>query len=236
MMLLEIKNVTKKFGGTIALDNLSIQVQEGDILGVIGPNGAGKTTLFNVICGIYRPDIGEVLFRTKAITKLAPHEITAEGIGRTFQTSRIFQRISVLENMLVPMIDMPSKADDANAKASRLLEFVGLEDFCNKLGGELSIGQQKLLEFARVLMRDPELILLDEPFAGVNPAITIKMSELIQRLHGEKKTFLVVSHDIPHLMELSKRVAVLASGRLIAEGPPQEVSKEASVVEAYLGV
>jgi len=234
-MLLRVKNVTKSFKGLIALNDVSFEVEENALLGIIGPNGAGKTTLFNVMTGIYDPDSGEVLFKGDRISGLRPHQIARKGIGRTFQISRIFLDMTLLENMITPTLYRRNwNKEEIEKRAIELLNSVGLK-YINNLGRELSVGQQKLLEFVRVLMQDPEVILMDEPFVGVNPAIKMKLSEQILKLHKEGKTFIIISHDIPSITEICERVIVMSSGRIVAEGSPEEIVEDPRVIEAYLG-
>ena len=235
--MLEIKELSKKFGELVALDKVSFDVSSSSILGIIGPNGAGKTTLFNVICGFYRPEKGAVLLHGESITGLKPHIIARKGVGRTFQTPRIFRDLTVLQNMLAPMIDRDMHNEAPLGRVKDLLRIVKLTDLTGEMAGNLSIGQQKLLEFARVLMPDPELILLDEPFSGVNPAIKIRIMELIKQINKEKrKTFVIISHDVPAVAETCQRVIVLNRGQIISSGSCQEIREDPKVIDAYLGV
>jgi branched-chain amino acid transport system ATP-binding protein len=234
-MLLRVSNLTKRFGGITAVDHLSFDIGDNEILGIIGPNGSGKTTTLNCINGIYRVDEGEILFQGNSLQGAPPHEIARMGIGRTFQVPKIFKKISVLENMLSPVLNSNESDNILKNRASALLEMVGLSDLKDHLGEELSGGQQKILELARILMFDPILILLDEPFAGVHPLLRMKFHEMIISLHQKKKSFILVSHDLPSLYLLSSRIIVLNNGMKIAEGSPKEIQRNEAVIEAYLG-
>lgn len=234
-MLLHVFNLTKYFGGVTAVDHLSFEVGEKEILGMIGPNGSGKTTTLNCINGIYRIDEGEILFNGISIRGVHPHEIARMGIGRTFQVPKIFRKISVLENLLAPVLGSKESDVDLKKRALGFLEEVGLIDLRENLGEELSGGQQKILELARILMFDPILILLDEPFAGVHPLLRMKFHEMITSLHKKGKSFILVSHDLPSLYLLSSRIIVLNNGKKIAEGSAKEIQKDEAVIEAYLG-
>jgi branched-chain amino acid transport system ATP-binding protein len=236
LSLLKVDNVVKRFGGLIAVDNVSFAVNKGTIIGIIGPNGAGKTTLFNVITGVLKPDGGKIFFKGRDITGLPPHKLINMGIGRTFQIPRIFREMSVLENMLVPMIGRKMKREYAVEKAVTLLKMVNLHHLLDSPAIELSVGQQKLLEIMMTLMLDAEVLLLDEPFSGVNPLIRDKMVEFLKNFKEKGGTVVLISHDIPSTMKLCEKVLVMNQGKLIAEGTPMEVSKNPDVIEAYLGV
>ena len=234
--LLEIAGLTKRFGGNLVLDGVDLSIARGRIHGVIGPNGAGKTTLFNIINGIYTATSGRVLFRQREITNRGVVEIARLGIGRTFQVARVFNEMSLLENMLVPVVPKGMPRREAEARAMELLALAGLDGLAAQPAAEISGGQKKLLEFMRTLMLDPELVLLDEPFGGVNPALVERLSDLVleaNREHG--KTFLLISHEMPSVMKLCETVTVLSAGRPIAEGPPEQVRRDPAVIEAYLG-
>ncbi|HXF56547.1 MAG TPA: ABC transporter ATP-binding protein [Actinomycetota bacterium] len=240
---LRTEAVTRRFGGITALAGCSIQVREGSITGLIGPNGSGKTTLFNVITGFYRPHAGEVYLDGRRITGLRPHQVCHLGLGRTFQITRLFWNLSVLENMIVPLRKVgvrsllgPGRLKAEEERALELLERVGLLHLKDEPAVKLSFGQQKLLEFAAVLMSEPHLVLLDEPAGGINPTMVQFLAELIRELNGQGVTFLVVEHNMGLVMELCDWVLVLDQGRLLAEGPPDEVRANPAVLEAYLGV
>ena len=243
MALLDVRDVSKRFGGIAAVDGCSFQVESGSIHGLIGPNGAGKTTLFNIISGFIRPDRGQVLLNGEPITGLRPHQIARRGLRRTFQISRVLGELTVLENLLLH--DYPagfvqalgsSAADPALRRALELLDMVELTHLRHAPAGSLSYGQQKLLEVACLLMRTPRLVLMDEPMAGLNPRMVDRMVALIQRLRQTLGlTFLVVEHAIHVVMQMCDRVVVMAAGRVLTVGPPAVVREDPRVLEAYLG-
>ena len=242
MSLLRIDNLSKRFGGVVAVDECSITVEAGSIMGLIGPNGSGKTTVFNMVTGFIPSDKGTVSFKSKSIDRLGPDRIYELGIGRTFQLARIFPRLTALENMLVPvrrkgLRALFSRADwtGERARAIEMLEFLDIAHVADKLGGTLSYGQRKLLELGAVLMAEPELVLLDEPAGGVNPALLEKIGEHIRRLNERGITFLVVEHNMSWVMNLCTEVVVLHRGRAIASGKPDAVRQEPAVLDAYLG-
>ncbi len=237
--MLEVLEVSKHFGGLMALQNLSLAMDSSaGIWGLIGPNGSGKTTLLNVICGLYRPDRGIIRFQGTRIDQLAPYQIAQRGIGRTFQVAKVFRRLTVFENMLVPGFTTRTEEEkpDLRERALTLLDFMQLLDLKDEPAGNLSGGQQKLLDFARVLMLKPKLLLLDEPFAGVHPLLKERMINRIITLHQQGIRLLVVSHDLPSLLGFCAHLVVMSSGEKIAEGDPESVRKAERVVEAYLGV
>ena len=230
--LLEIRDLTKHFGGVVAVNRCSLVLAPGKIYGLIGPNGSGKTTLFNCITGLERRDAGEVFFRGERIDGLKPHQVAHRGIGRTFQIIRVFPELTALENLLVVTRE---PFEVAYRRAQELLRFVTLDLLENEYAGNLSYGQQKLLEFIRVLMRDPELILLDEPAAGVNRTLLNELLAAITRLRDQGKTILIVEHDMKVVMGLCEKLFVLDYGEKIAEGPPGVIQADPRVVEAYFG-
>jgi neutral amino acid transport system ATP-binding protein len=246
--LLRTDGLMKAYGGVQALNGASISVDEGTVAGLIGPNGSGKTTLFNVITGYQRPDAGEVWFGDKTITNLAPDKVFAAGIGRTFQLTRIFARLTVLENMLVAaqVTEKPKNllarfGRDAwthhRRRALELLEFVGIERHAGVLAGSLSYGQRKLLELAYILVADPAVILLDEPAGGVNPTLINHIADRIRQLNAERgTTFLLVEHNMEFVMGLCSTITVLESGKDVVSGPPDIVRTDKRVLDAYLGV
>ncbi len=218
------------------MNSLSMDVERGSIVGLIGPNGSGKTTFIDVINGILRPDSGEIRFEGMSITRKSPYRVARLGIGRTFQTTRLFNGMTALDNLLIPSLHESTSRGDLVERAEDLLEFVGLTELKDHFAGELSGGQQKLLEIARALMPDPSLILMDEPLAGIHPRLKAKILEHMRELRRGGKTITIVSHDIPSVMAVCDKVVVLDSGRRIAEGHPKEVVKDERVIEAYLGV
>jgi ABC-type branched-subunit amino acid transport system ATPase component len=250
MAILRIENIRKLFGGLVALNGCSFHVEEKSITGLIGPNGSGKTTLFNVITGFYRAEAGDIYFKEWNISRLSPHEITRHGMVRTFQITRVFSGLTLLENMLfAPKQQLGERLPRALfqirpirnqekinlEKAMELLEIVGLAELHAEYAENLSYGQRKLLELARALMTSPEVILLDEPAAGINPTMFKRLCEVILDLHRKGKTFVIIEHDMKFVMGICEKVVVLDFGQKIAEGPPQSIQKDEKVVRAYLG-
>ena len=249
--MLEVRGLYKSFGGLMAVCDCSFKVQKGSITGLIGPNGAGKTTLFNIVAGRYRPDRGRVFFKGEAIDGLPPHRIFHKKLYRTFQITREFSQMTVLENlMLMPANQigeniwntwfqtrlLRKQENEVKDKALEVLEFVELADLKNEYAGSLSGGQKKLLEIGRSLMSDPEMVLLDEPGAGVNPTLMKKLVANIRRLRDEKGiSFLLIEHNMDLIMELCEPIIVMSQGRKLAEGKPEEIRKNEKVLEAYLG-
>jgi ABC-type branched-subunit amino acid transport system ATPase component len=245
--LLRADGIKKSYGGVHALSGATIEVHEGTVAGLIGPNGSGKTTLFNVITGYARPDEGQVYLGDQVLTNAAPDKVFAAGIGRTFQLTRIFARLTVLENMLVAaqtkdrprnLLGWLGKDGWAHQRrhATELLEFVGIDRYANALAGSLSYGQRKLLELAYVLVADPQVILLDEPAGGVNPTLINHIADRIRDLNSRGKTFLIVEHNMEFVMGLCGTVTVLESGAAVASGPPNIIRTDKRVLDAYLGV
>ncbi|HEX6468263.1 MAG TPA: branched-chain amino acid ABC transporter ATP-binding protein/permease [Streptosporangiaceae bacterium] len=240
--LLEFRGVQKRFQGLRVLTGVDLSVRAGSITALIGPNGSGKTTLFNLACGSLRADAGEVVFAGRRIDRMPPWRRAHLGIGRTFQVTRLFPSMTVLENVVAPMPSFSWRGLAAGAvagheaeRARELLSFVGLDRFAGVPAGSLSYGQRKLVELAQVLMLEPKLILLDEPASGVNPSLVDRLVEIIKELNAQGITFLVVEHNIPLVLQLCDPVATLSRGEIIAEGPPAQVRADPAVLAAYLG-
>jgi ABC-type branched-subunit amino acid transport system ATPase component len=244
--LLRTDGVTKSFGGVQALSGASIEVDEGSIAGLIGPNGSGKTTLFNVITGYERVDSGEVYLGGKDITNAAPDKVFAAGIGRTFQLTRVFSRLTVMENMIVAAQHHERRQGLRNPfaraggpatrrRAMELLEFTGIAHHAGALAETLSYGQRKLLELSYVLMASPSIVLLDEPAGGVNPTLITTIADRIRQLNEQGTTFLIVEHNMDFVMGLCDKVTVLDYGTAVVSGPPSVVRTDPRVLDAYLG-
>ena len=250
MSLLSVKGLTKSFGGLMAVNDVSFDLAEGSIMGLIGPNGAGKTTVFNLITGIYRPDQGEILFKDMPIMGVPTHRIVSLGIARTFQTIRLFQNLSVLENVLSgrhcrmeagslrAMLRTPGQRREerqALERALEMLDFVRLRREATQLAKNLSYGNQRLLEVARALAADPRLLILDEPSGGMNEQETGELILLIGKLREQGITILLIEHRMSLVMRLCESIVVLDYGAKIAQGTPEEIKENPRVIEAYLG-
>lgn len=251
--VLRIDNVTKRFGGLVAVDHFDGYVKQGELLGLIGPNGAGKTTLFNVITGMYAPDEGRIFFSGKDISGHKPYEITRYGIARTFQNIRLFSDMTVLENVMVSQhlklrnwlwfFKSIAKTPDSilmekqmRQEGLKLLQRVGLEKFANEKASSLPYGLQRKLEIARALATNPKMLLLDEPAAGMNPQETLELMEFIKQIRDDfHLTIMIIEHDMKVIMGICERIYVMDYGKLIAEGNPQQIQSNPTVIKAYLG-
>lgn len=230
--ILRIEDVVKKFGEVAALDHCSFTIERGSMTGLIGPNGAGKTTLFNLITGVLQPDTGHVYFKGEDITGKKPHKIAQKGVGRTYQIIRIFPKMTLLENLIVVGKGKESRVIE---RAMQLLDRVKLVDKKDDYASALSFGQQKLLSLAQVLMLDAELILLDEPAAGINPTLQNDLMTLIHQLNRQGKTFMIVEHDMNVIMGHCGHAIALNYGQMIAEGTCKEIQDNESLLEHYFG-
>jgi branched-chain amino acid transport system ATP-binding protein len=249
--VLEVREITRRFGGLVAVNQVSFTVQENEIFGLIGPNGAGKTTLFNLITGLIPPSSGQLIYEAQEITKLRPHQIAAKGIARTFQNLRLFGNLSALENVAIAhhihnktgvlkgVLGLPQSATEEKqtvSKSLELLELVGLASRAEQKARNFAYGDQRRLEIARALALQPKILLLDEPAAGMNPNEKGALSELIRQIRDSfNLTVLLIEHHVPLVMGLCDRIAVLDFGQLIALGEPEQVKNDPAVIEAYLG-
>jgi ABC-type branched-subunit amino acid transport system ATPase component len=248
--LLEVEGLVRSFGGLVAVDGASFDVRAGSITGLIGPNGAGKSTLFDCVTGVSRPDAGAVRLNGEEIQGLPPEEVASRGVGRTFQTPETFRGMTVRENLAFAAGDqtgeralgalfLPGRVDSEESAVQETvdetLEFLELDHLADEYASSLSGGQRKLLELGRVLMMDPEILLLDEPVAGVNPALTETLLDRLHELNSRGRTILLIEHDMDVVMDHCDRVVVLHNGQTLAVGPPETVSEDERVVEAYLG-
>jgi len=235
MSLLQILDVSRRFGGLAALSDVTYSVQKGEILGLIGPNGAGKTTLFNVVNGFYSPSKGEVFFKGEKISHLQPFEICRLGIARTFQVVKPLQRMTTLDNVIASAFLRSKDKEEAKEAALETLRFTGLYEDRNLISKGLPLGKRKKLEIARALATKPEMLLLDESFAGLNPSEQNELIQIIREIKTRGITIMMIEHHMKVIMSLSDRIVVLNYGQKIAEGTPQEIGKNSLVIEAYLG-
>jgi branched-chain amino acid transport system ATP-binding protein len=250
--ILEVEGLVRHFGGVAAVDGATLDVLEGSVTALIGPNGAGKTTLFNLISGFYRPERGTIRFGGQRIDGQPPHRIAQRGLVRTFQITKALARMTVLDNVMLAAPGQPgerlwrvlttpravrSREEAVRRRAQEMLKIVRLDALADDYALTLSGGQRKLLEFARALMSSPTMVMLDEPMAGVNPSLGLELLEHMRTLrHDLGTTFLLIEHDMEVVMTVSERVIVMNEGKVIADGPPQEVRANRQVIEAYLGV
>jgi branched-chain amino acid transport system ATP-binding protein len=233
--MLETEALTKRFGGLTAVDDVSMRLLADEIVGLMGPNGSGKTTFINCVSGVYDVTSGTVRYKDEDVTGRKVYKNARDGLARTFQTPRVFDDLTAMENVEVPLLNTDLDTETITRRAERELAAVELTEVSELTARELSGGQKKLLEFARNVVRDPDLILMDEPFAGVHPEIKETMFDRIGELHADGTGFLVVSHEVESLYSISDRIIVFDQGERIASGPPDAIQNDDRVVEAYLG-
>jgi branched-chain amino acid transport system ATP-binding protein len=235
MSILEVEKLNKTFGGLIAVRDFDMSVEKGEIVGLIGPNGAGKTTLFNLVACFYPPDSGRIIFQGTDLAGMKPYQVCALGIARTFQLTKPFVNNTVLENVMVGAFSRASSARKARRKALEVLEAVEFSEYKDVLGQELTTADQKRLEFARSLATEPQLLLLDEAMAGLNPAEKLRLLELLRRIRDRGITLVVIEHDMKAVMTLCERIILMHRGEKLVEGTPQKVANDPQAIAAYLG-
>lgn len=233
--VVQASGLLKRFGGVTAVDSIDVSFAEGALVGLIGPNGSGKTTTLNLLNGAIAPDSGRIEVAGKRLEGKSSSAFVSAGVTRTFQNPRVFESLTALENLLVPVLHSKGGTSKWTEKAESLLDFVGLGEHRNTPASELSGGQQKLLEFVRALMTEPRIILMDEPFAGIHPSLKEVLREKIKETNANGTAFLVVSHEIPDLTRLCSEMICMADGSVIGQGDPSELIKQPAVIEAYLG-
>ena len=233
--LLELHDVSKRFGGLMAVGHVSFALEKGEILGLIGPNGAGKTTIFNLVNGYFRPTSGEIRFRGERIDKLRPYDVCKRGLARTFQVVKPLARLTVLDNVMVSAFLHTRDREAARAIAMEATAFTEMEAWRDRVAGSLPLGMRKRLEMARALATRPELLLLDENFAGLNPSEVDKTIEIVKKIHQSGITILIIEHNMRVIMSISHRLVCINYGQKIAEGTPREVRRNREVIDIYLG-